>query len=134
MKYLLIGLLFVSCASEKIQEKHAKNELSSVESVSSVKSDEKKNSKMPKANKDLQVKTSLKSIATSSSDQSVTCVYGDNQRVIENRKSETGGCEVAYTKDNELKIIATAQNEVDHCQEVYDRVLNKLKNADFKCK
>lgn len=78
-----------------------------------------------------------KEIATESTSKkfgkNVTCTSGDVQRLLENKFSDDGGCEVVYSKDGSESVIANAQNNLDYCQEVLDRVANKLAHAGFSC-
>jgi hypothetical protein len=43
------------------------------------------------------------------------------------------GCEVEYTKENERKLIATAEHETDLCKQVLQKVRGHLEAAGFTC-
>ena len=54
-------------------------------------------------------------------------------RKISIAPSEAGVCEVIYVKERQTEVIATAQKQESHCEEVYNRVKTKLADAGFHC-
>lgn len=126
MKLLLLvtAVAVVGCASGSKKKADAK--------PMEKKTEMKAEKKMP-AKKE-EKKMAKKTMAKSTFGSTVTCSYGQVERVLENKASESGGCEVLYTKDGGTSTIATAQNELDYCQSVVDKISNKLTNAGFNCK
>ena len=121
---LVLALAFVSCSSgsKKMDDKTVKKTTTTTKEE--VKTAVKKEVE----------KMTAKKKTTSGEGKVTNCTYPGDDRVIENRFAEGGGCEVLYTKNGETKTIATAQNELDYCQEVYERVSTKLSGAGFTCK
>ena len=68
------------------------------------------------------------------SEEAVSCSLGGDARAISNRKLVDGGCEVAYTKFNETKVVASAANDSAHCDGIASRIQTNLENAGFICK
>ena len=62
----------------------------------------------------------------------VTCTLKNDKRTIEVVKAGNG-CEVAYTKFNETKTVATSVNGTEHCEGVQERMKNNLASAGFTC-
>ena len=125
MKYLLlllIGLFVVSCTSAP-EEKAAKED---------VKKEEKKEESKPAEPKVEEVKD--KAPQEPAVAGAITCSSSNDVRTIVNQKSDTGGCEVVYTKFGESKVIATAQKDIEYCNGVVDRVRKNLEAANFICK
>lgn len=131
--FLALGFILASCSSnsKKMDDKN---------SMADSKKEAMKKTEMKKTEmkKEVAKKTGTKKEMAKSSDgkfgKKVSCAYGENERVLENKFSDNGGCEVLYTKDGSTSSIATAQNELDYCQSVVDRVAGKLADAGFNCK
>ncbi len=68
------------------------------------------------------------------SDETVSCSLGGDARAISNRQLVDGGCEVAYTKFDETKVVASAANDSAHCDGIASRIQTNLENAGFTCK
>lgn len=135
MKLLFLALSFtlVSCSSnsKKMDDNSA---MDSSKTTDMKKSEMKKTDGKKEMAKKMQMKkTDSANTANSKFGKTVTCSYGEVQRVLENKFSDNGGCEVLYTKDGSTSSIATAQNELDYCQSVVDKVAGNLTNAGFNC-
>jgi hypothetical protein len=65
---------------------------------------------------------------------SSSCTMDQDTRVIEVKKSESGGCELFYTKFGEAKSVATSGFGTQYCEEVKDRIQTNLNKAGFTCK
>lgn len=63
----------------------------------------------------------------------VVCELGSEERTIENRALEGGGCEVIYTKAGEPNVVAEAKNDLSYCRGVVERIQNNLSSAGFEC-
>lgn len=63
----------------------------------------------------------------------VTCKSGENVRSIAVVKSESGGCEVQYTKDGATNTAASAQSDSSYCDSVKDKITKNLTDAGFTC-
>lgn len=61
------------------------------------------------------------------------CKSGGDERLIEVVTKGEGGCVVQYTKASEMKEIANAEHETQHCSAVMDKVKGKLEAAGFTC-
>lgn len=129
---LLIGL--VGCASTKSEKNSGSESVKKEVEVEITKEENKK-----KVEKEIEMKTMKKKMVSKTDEskrkfeKTVTCMSGDVERVLENKTAEEGGCEVVYSKDGGESVIANAQNNLDYCQEVVDRVANKLVAAGFNC-
>ena len=134
MKLLLCALVLslVGCASTKSTKdggaKSVKKEIELEKTVE--KTSEKAPAKKAKTEKK---EVSKKEVSQKKFQKTVTCTVGGTERILENRTADAGGCEVVYTKNGGESIIANAENNLDYCQEVVDRVANKLSNAGFSC-
>ena len=62
-----------------------------------------------------------------------TCKLDKDTRVIEARKTESGGCELFYTKFGEEKSVASSGFGTQYCEEVKDRIQSNLDKAGFAC-
>lgn len=124
MKYILLSLLLIGCASHSTKKSGGESEM---------KQPEKKVEAAVKEEAKKAVKKEMKAATKVASKAKTNCSYGENERVIENRTADAGGCEVVYTKDGNPDIVANAQNELDYCQQVADRIVGKLVDAGFKC-
>lgn len=65
---------------------------------------------------------------------STSCTLDKDTRVIEVRKTDSGGCELFYTKFNEAKSVASSGFGTQYCEEVKDRIQSNLDKAGFACK
>lgn len=66
-------------------------------------------------------------------DMSTSCTLGKDTRVIEVRKTASGGCELFYNKFNEEKSVASSGYGTQYCEEVKDRIQGNLAKAGFNC-
>ncbi len=62
-----------------------------------------------------------------------SCTLDKDTRVIEVTKTESGGCELFYTKFGEAKSVASSGFGTQYCEEVKDRIESNLKKAGFSC-
>lgn len=120
---LILAISVVSCASGSKKEKAPEME----KKVEAAKMEAKKEAKTA-VKKEMKKKPEAKKWS-----DHVTCSWGENVRIIKKQKPENGGCEVLYTKEGVEDSIANAQNDIDYCQEIVDRIANKLTAAGFKC-
>ncbi len=67
------------------------------------------------------------------SDSRVVCTLDKDERIIDVRKSEAGGCELFYTKFGEEKSVASSGFGTQYCEEVRDRIQSNLTKAGFSC-
>ena len=65
--------------------------------------------------------------------KSYECRASKDLRKVAFRQLKTGGCEIAYTKFGETQVVASAANDLSHCDEIYDRIRSKLEKAGFDC-
>lgn len=63
----------------------------------------------------------------------LTCKMGKEVRTLEKKEREGGGCEVIYTKGGEGKSIANAKNELTYCDQMIDKMKEKLVDGGFTC-
>lgn len=63
-----------------------------------------------------------------------TCTLDKDTRVIEVKKTESGGCELFYEKFGEAKSVASSGFGTQYCEEVKDRIESNLNKAGFTCK
>lgn len=76
--------------------------------------------------------TETKAAATGSA-TSATCKLDKDERIIDVRKTESGGCELFYTKFGEEKSVASSGFGTQYCEEVKDRIQSNLAKAGFSC-
>jgi uncharacterized protein YceK len=62
-----------------------------------------------------------------------TCTLDKDTRIIEVKKTDTGGCELFYTKFGEAKSVASSGFGTQYCEEVKDRIQTNLNKAGFTC-
>ena len=62
-----------------------------------------------------------------------SCTLDKDTRVIEVKKTESGGCELFYTKFGEAKSVASSGFGTQYCEEVKDRIKSNLNKAGFTC-
>lgn len=62
----------------------------------------------------------------------VECKNGGDARLLEIR-SKGGGCEIAYTKGGQENVVGSSQNGNAHCEEISNRIKDKLTAAGFTC-
>lgn len=63
-----------------------------------------------------------------------SCTLDKDTRDIEVKKTESGGCELFYTKFGEAKSVATSGFGTQYCEEVKERIQSNLNKAGFTCK
>ena len=63
----------------------------------------------------------------------VTCTLNSDVRTLSNQGAEDGGCEVAYEKNGETNVVATAKSDLEHCGRVVTRIQERLTAAGFTC-
>lgn len=63
----------------------------------------------------------------------VTCKQGTEERSLEKRTAEGGGCEVIYTKGGTPSVIANAKADLSHCDKVHDKIKTNLEAVGYKC-
>ena len=61
------------------------------------------------------------------------CKLDKDSRVIEVRKTQSGGCELFYTKFGEEKSVASSGFGTQYCEEVKERIESNLNKAGFTC-
>ncbi|MAZ49065.1 MAG: hypothetical protein CME65_10905 [Halobacteriovoraceae bacterium] len=134
MKIILILLIMglIGCASTKSTKDGGST---SVKKEVEVELDEASEKKVIEKEivKKVEKKEVAKKLTGKKFGKNVTCTSGEVERALENKFSDDGGCEVIYSKDGSENVIANAKNNLDYCQEVVDRVANKLSNAGFSC-
>ncbi len=62
-----------------------------------------------------------------------SCTLDKDTRVIEVKKTESGGCELFYNKFGESKSVASSGFGTQYCEEVKDRIQSNLNKAGFTC-
>lgn len=62
-----------------------------------------------------------------------SCTLDKDTRVIEVKKTESGGCELFYSKFGEAKSVASSGFGLQYCEEVKDRIQSNLNKAGFSC-
>ncbi len=62
-----------------------------------------------------------------------SCTLDKDTRVIEVKKTDSGGCELFYTKFGESKSVASSGFGTQYCEEVKDRIQTNLNKAGFTC-
>lgn len=62
-----------------------------------------------------------------------SCTLDKDTRVIEVKKTESGGCELFYSKFGEAKSVASSGFGLQYCEEVKDRIQSNLNKAGFAC-
>lgn len=71
--------------------------------------------------------------AASTGGSKSSCTLDKDTRVIEVKKTESGGCELFYTKFGEAKSVASSGFGTQYCEEVKDRIQTNLNKAGFTC-
>lgn len=135
MKVLLLVCAFVivGCSSSATQKSGGESKSEIVKTPTEAEMKKTDNKKPQKSASSKESKKSMSKSAAKSYGKMVTCNYGETERVLENKESDNGGCELVYTKEGNANTIANAANQTEYCQEVLDRVANKLANAGFTC-
>lgn len=113
---MMMSLVIGCASSQKSGEKSAENSKTT-------------QSKMKKTSKKMKSSSSKMT-----ADMTVDCSSGSDARKIEVAKSDSGGCQVLYTKFGNSSEIASAQSDPTYCEEVKDRVVSNLEGSGFKCK
>lgn len=67
------------------------------------------------------------------SESRVVCTLDKDERIIDVRKSEAGGCDLFYTKFADEKSVASSGFGTQYCEEVRDRIQSNLTKAGFSC-
>lgn len=80
-----------------------------------------------------QAATAVPEVPAASSDMATSCKLGKDTRVIEVRKTSSGGCELYYNKFNEEKSVASSGYGTQYCEEVKARIQGNLAKAGFNC-
>ncbi len=62
----------------------------------------------------------------------VACKSAGDSRLIEIVEKKPG-CGVHYTKQNESSEVASAEHDLQHCTEVFQRIRGRLEAAGFQC-
>ena len=127
--FILVACFLVGCSTNGQQ----KSEAQSKSEVVAPTEKEMEKAAAKKTEKNQETKSSTTEKNNSKFGKMVTCNYGETERILENKESDAGGCEVIYTKEGAANSIANAQNETSYCQEVVDRIANKLVAAGFTC-
>lgn len=70
---------------------------------------------------------------TAASESGTKCKMGTDVRTIQIGPSESGVCEVLYTKDGQTNSVASATADKSYCQSVLDKMVANLSNAGFTC-
>ncbi|PIR21797.1 MAG: hypothetical protein COV44_11270 [Deltaproteobacteria bacterium CG11_big_fil_rev_8_21_14_0_20_45_16] len=104
---ILAMTLMVGCKAAHKSEKHHRSKTSKV----------KKSASVP---------------AESASAGAMMCVNGADKRSIENRRSGAG-CEVAYTKAGETRVVADAKADLSYCDKMAEKIKSNLIAAGFSC-
>jgi hypothetical protein len=63
----------------------------------------------------------------------VQCTSGSDTRILDLKSTDSGGCELLYTKMGNTSTIASQGNGSDKCNEVKERVKGNLVAAGFTC-
>ncbi|MCB0362052.1 MAG: hypothetical protein KDD35_05005, partial [Bdellovibrionales bacterium] len=63
----------------------------------------------------------------------IVCQSGKDTRDLSVMKTESGGCELHYSKFGQSNVVATARNGSEHCEEILNRIKGKLEEAKFSC-
>lgn len=117
---VLFGLGACSTA-EKAEVKQAEDKATTMAKDAKAKADDKK-------------ADAKKSADTAMSASKASCTLDKDTRVIEVKKTESGGCELFYTKFGEAKSVASSGFGTQYCEEVKDRIQSNLDKAGFSCK
>ena len=72
-------------------------------------------------------------IADAKTERSIDCKIDGDTRTLELVTPESGGCAVRYTKFNNTNVAARAMNDMNYCEETYDRIKSRLEDAGFSC-
>lgn len=78
----------------------------------------------------------MKKSSSASADEAMmamVCKSGKDERNIQVRKPEAGGCEVVYTKFGEESVVADAKYDMNFCKEKAEKVKSNLVAAGFEC-
>ena len=78
-------------------------------------------------------KDEAKAATTGTTATKAACTLDKDTRVIEVRKTDSGGCELFYTKFGEEKSVASSGFGTQYCEEVKDRIQTNLNKAGFSC-
>lgn len=75
---------------------------------------------------------SLLFLSTAAFAADVTCTSGSDSRILKINDVD-GGCSLDYTKSGATTAIATQKKGTTKCEEVRDRIKEKLVTAGFQC-
>ncbi|MCB9083145.1 MAG: hypothetical protein H6624_02315 [Bdellovibrionaceae bacterium] len=118
---VLIATLFIfSCASTKKKDGAPTGDTAAPAAA------EAKSEETPKAD-------AAPAKAAANSAGAAVCKAPGDERQLEVVKPDGGGCEVHYTKFGTDKVVANAQNDISYCEEVFNRIKNRLVEAGFEC-
>ena len=63
----------------------------------------------------------------------MTCSLNDDVRPISVLAGENGGCGVVYNRLGTVKTVAVAENVMEYCDEVQNKIKGNLESAGFNC-
>lgn len=77
--------------------------------------------------------TTVQKAKTESKSIKTTCTMNKEKRNIEVRATNSGGCEVYYTRGENEKSVASSGFGTKYCEEVSERIVGNLSKAGFNC-
>lgn len=121
-KYFVLGFVALSLAACSSSEKKEMEDQGSnaTESTMSNENSASNSDDAKDAGKEMQASKS-------------SCTLDKDTRVIEVKKTESGGCELFYNKFGESKSVASSGFGTQYCEEVKDRIQSNLNKAGFTC-
>lgn len=120
---LIVALLALGACSTNDKKDMEQTEKNVKEQAKDMKSDAEK-----------KVETAKVEAEAATAGSKASCTLDKDTRVIEVKKTESGGCELFYTKFGEEKSVATSGFGTQYCEEVKDRIQTNLNKAGFTCK
>jgi hypothetical protein len=66
-------------------------------------------------------------------DEEQKCELEKDNRVIQKWSHSSGSCYVSYEKFGKKSEVAKARFNKEYCQEIFDRIVSKLKDSGFSC-
>ena len=132
--YLTVALAVAGCASKETAKTDAEKAVEKAATEQKTKVTQKIESKKEKAQKPVvEAQEGVESAATAEAFGSVTCKSGGDERTVATHKTETGGCEVKYTKNGETNSVANAVSDETYCNGVVGKIKGNLEAAGFTC-
>ena len=134
---LTVAFLIAGCAAKETTKTETTTKVA--EKTEKVKSDVQKAAKKDKAavvEETKEATTEVKDTAkttTASVAGNVVCKSGGDERTIATAKSESGGCEVQYTKNGQTNSVANSQTGDEYCHGVVGKIKGNLEAAGFTC-